>query len=286
MAMWRWQDRHTSALKKTRHALGIETVGEAVIRTLLGCTYIVVVWTVMGPAAGQGELALKVAAAAAPFILAVALYIFNLVAFSVDFQRAFRRQRLILAIAIGLSVAAAGMWGWYSYIHFRSPIAWGYDGAHFGPNISGSLRRAGAPVEIYVDGFSFGGCNRSEKAIKRIEASITLESSKITFPLYVPDGQWIPLEDIRAFPPDVPFTIGCQMRNEGPHCGEFVRVMTPEQFLRDVGAFEFTVTLDGKTWRYPFSIRAIEKYIENKGTVLTEILNRPIDGHHRLERTS
>jgi hypothetical protein len=52
------------------------------------------------------------------------------------------------------------------------------------------------------------------------------------------------------------------MRGDALHWGVMTGRMSPEQFLRDVGPFVFAVTLDGRTWTYPFSIAKLEQQIE------------------------
>lgn len=190
-----------------------------------------------------------------------------------------------LIVAVLSGVVCIGATIAYLIDRSRGPIQWGADGRVFGLEIEGRLKKRGEPIEVYIYGFQFNGRNRSGNSIYQLDASITLERSQKTFPLYaVVDGQWLPMNQTKGILPDVQFTIGCQTRSDGPHCGELTNELIPERFLIDVGPFVLNVICDGKTYTYDFPISKIEQQIAEQRKKLETSLNQ--GSVPRLERAT
>jgi hypothetical protein len=132
------------------------------------------------------------------------------------------------------------------------------------PKINWLFYNVGTPITLgarwnegvaafVVDGVQFSGANISGHTLHQVDAEITLLRTGKKLPLFVIiDAQWMPTEQIESVPPNAFLTLGGQFRGDGTHWPEYGSEMTPNDFLRDFGAFSVSITIDGdkKTWSF------------------------------------
>ncbi|RTL48619.1 MAG: hypothetical protein EKK40_17220 [Bradyrhizobiaceae bacterium] len=110
---------------------------------------------------------------------------------------------------------------------------------------------------------------------------MTLLRDKKTLPVFVAiNGAWSPLADIGSVPSRAILNLGVQFRNDGVHLEDFTKRMTPDEFLREFGGFTYTVTIDGDTKTWSFTIDDLRKQLNEQmkranEERLQDPLNRP-----------
>jgi len=58
--------------------------------------------------------------------------------------------------------------------------------------------------------------------------------------------------------------IGSGFRPDGLHWPEFPQQMTPDEFLRDFGAFTYSITIDGDTKVWSFTVDELRRQFDRQ----------------------
>jgi hypothetical protein len=156
----------------------------------------------------------------------------------------------VFAVIFGISACIFGLL--YFWFREKPKIDWNFERTGYPVFLSGSVDKEGIAT-FHVDGLQFGGENISGHALHQIDGGITLSRTKKDLPLFVIiDGAWAPLSELESVPPRAILLVGFSFRSDGVHLPEFPLRMSPDQFLRDFGAFTLDVTIDGdkKTWSF------------------------------------
>jgi hypothetical protein len=170
----------------------------------------------------------------------------------------------LVVSAIGAVIMLGGLAG-YFFSPPRSPIEWDFQQTGYALRLEWVLQRVGEVPIFYVSGFVFPGKNGPEP-LYQIRASVTIDRDKREIPLYVvAGGQWARFPEIVSIPADVRVEIGCQMRDDGLHCEEFPKRISPEQFLADLGGFTFEFAHDGEPpQKWHFSSAELRRQFEKQ----------------------
>jgi hypothetical protein len=170
-----------------------------------------------------------------------------------------RWGKVVLVLLALVGFCAGGI----LFFREQDDLEWAANESAYGLEVEGQREKADGPFIPAIYGFTFNGRNISDRPIYQIDSFITVDRTKEVIPLYIASGgQWHPLRDIDGIPPHFRFTIGCQMRSDPFHCGNFIRQMTVDRFFVDIGAFTFTFNFDRKRHVQHFSVSDLERQIE------------------------
>jgi hypothetical protein len=170
------------------------------------------------------------------------------------------------------------------------------------PKISWEFEKEGTPISLeatwnegnhvfLVGGLGFGGENISGHALHQVDGEITLLRDRRTLPVFVAiEGRWMAVDQIESAPSRSVLSLGGQFRGDGLHWSEFPSRMTPDEFLRDFGAFSVSITIDGDKRTWSFTIDELREQIERQKRQLEDQwlanpLNRPQVGRKRASAT-
>jgi hypothetical protein len=156
-------------------------------------------------------------------------------------------------VLCGMSAVAALI---FLALHFglreKPKIDWRFEKTGY-PVRLGWSQPADGPRTYNVESVDFSGENISGHTLHQFDGEIILVRDRRRLPLLVvADSAWIPISELDSVPPKAIFFSGGQFRSDGVHWTEFSKALTPDEFLRDFGGFEVSITIDGdkKTWSF------------------------------------
>jgi hypothetical protein len=171
-----------------------------------------------------------------------------------------------------------------AFSHFvfreRPKIAWNFSNVGYPVALGASLATVESPWTYGVDGIQLGGENVSGHDLYQVDGRIELRDGR-KLPLFVAvDGAWRPLGELEKIPPRAMLSIGGQFRADGVHWDEFPSGMQIDRFLKEFGGLNITVSIDGTTWVWSYSVDDLRDLIEAKKRAIEDDwfrnpMNRP-----------
>jgi hypothetical protein len=159
-----------------------------------------------------------------------------------DLQKLRTAWWLWLAIGTigGIGIAQVRSIGTWEPFHVSLPsreITWD-------PLITFQIQRV--ENEYLIKTVEFHGKNTSGHGIYRIRSMIDSDGG-MAVPLFIlADGQWLDFDDIDVIPQNANFVVGCPMAKVKPNCGWETDGLTPDRFLKLLGAFSVNTFVEGR----------------------------------------